>query len=430
MEKFLTELDDEKTLLKIQHECTPDPPRKSRLDSNTVWDALEKHFSLYGDGTKNELKRDQGCSSDTTCFQMEVIKRRKKFPKNNGEEMLKSVQRIAAAMHLPPYNSLKDWFVPITKAAIKQWGKGHKYTKLFSKYMKSPEGNQLIQRKQANEKVIQRNKKGINVHYEYARKQVLNWGGSNDWRDNFNCVVACIGCRKTALLDSRIKFVKAEQPGHDDRYWVRQVGVLKDRSAENVEEKNAEYIPGKTVEKPITFGFTYAQIQAMIKRIRSNIDVKGLTRAQMGNKYGSNMVKKIKAAFPGQNKQDPRLGVHFLRALYANVAYHFFKDEIGNSLTSFISTVLAHNSNSLNTALSYQTLNIQWALPDNISASTKKTVQDLREIVSILRNDLQVKDKQINDLLERVGKIEKQNIKNSNDLAENDPQNEPIIITT
>ena len=73
MEAFLNDLDDEKTLRQIRAEVRPEPPRKTRLDSDLVWTALEQHFELEGTGNAQELKRQQGCGADASCMQMIVL---------------------------------------------------------------------------------------------------------------------------------------------------------------------------------------------------------------------------------------------------------------------------------------------------------------------------------------------------------------------
>ena len=98
---------------------------------------------------------------------------------------------------------------------------------LFKKYMKSPEENMLIQTAQAKENVIKKNRKQLNVNYSQAIKVVQNWAASDDWRDQFLAVMAAIGCRKTALFDSVITLQEATE---HDKFWIKQIGVLKDRS--------------------------------------------------------------------------------------------------------------------------------------------------------------------------------------------------------
>jgi hypothetical protein len=90
-----------------------------------------------------------------------------------------------------------------------------------------------------------------------------------------------------------------------------------------------------------------------------------------------------------------------LRALYANVSYHFFQDEIGDSLTAFIATVLAHNANSLETALSYQGIRVIWGIPENVEQSTKLTARDNREEIARLREE-------VAKLLRQKGREEKE----------------------
>jgi hypothetical protein len=383
---FLEELSSEETRLKIHREATPPEGRSRRLDSDTLWDALEKHFPLDG-SDRAKLKR-QGCRTDLSCLRKVVIENLDVL----DEEMLKNVQLIAAAAHLPPYNSLKDWFTPVIKAAKSHYRRGdkHPHTQLIAKYMRSPERNHLIQRRDADQGVVQRNRKGLNVNYPQALRTVEGWISSDDWRELFLAVMASCGPRKTAILDRRIIFVEAEQHGHDKRFWVQQVGVLKDPEQTFDEEDDAVavLVSGKTVEKPLAFGLTFAQIDRAIKKVRAAVDTEGLNRKQMGAKYGPELVAMVKEAFPGPAAQNPRLGTHFLRALYGNVAYRFFKDAIGNSLTAFLSDVLAHNPGSLNTAISYQTINIQWGMVEDVDADTKMVATENREAIASLREQV------------------------------------------
>ena len=123
----------------------------------------------------------------------------------------------------------------------------------------------------------------------------------------------------------------------------------------------------------------------MIGNIRVSVDTTGMTRKQMGALHADSLVKRVKAAFLGPAHQDRRLGTHFLRSLYANVCYHFFSEQLGDSLTAFISTVLAHNENSLATALSYQNVNIQFGIKEDVEPSTKKTAVENKESIANLR---------------------------------------------
>ena len=59
MEAFLDDLDNKDTLLRIQEESRPEPPRTRRLDSDAVLDALEEHFDL--DGSSRAKMKEQGC---------------------------------------------------------------------------------------------------------------------------------------------------------------------------------------------------------------------------------------------------------------------------------------------------------------------------------------------------------------------------------
>ena len=108
---FLQSMSEKTTLSKIKNEVMPKKAGGNRQDSDIVWDGLEFYFKdLKGEGTVRELSAKQGCGTDLQCLRMKVIENLNVF----DEEMLKQLQVLAAAMHNPPFNSLKDWFTPIT----------------------------------------------------------------------------------------------------------------------------------------------------------------------------------------------------------------------------------------------------------------------------------------------------------------------------
>ena len=305
---FLQSMSEQTTLKKITTEVLPKKAGGNRQDSDIVWDGLEFYFGLKGEGTVKELSAKQGCGTDLQCLRMKVMQHLNVF----DEEMLAQLQAIVAHMHNPPYNSLKDWFTLIT-AAVRKSKLSVVKKELFKRYMRSPEANMLIQTAQAKENVIKKNRNQLNVNYSHSLQIVQTWGASDDWEDQLLAVMAAIGCRKTALLDSVITFQEAIQ--HDKDFWIKQVGVLKDRSQVTVEtaEGDLEFIAGKEVEKPIAFGFTYTEVKTMISNIRASVDTTGMSRKQMGALHADSLVKRVKKAFPGPANQDKRLGTHFLR---------------------------------------------------------------------------------------------------------------------
>ncbi len=384
LKKLLVELSAKSKLQSIKREIQPSGKGKNRRQSATVWKALGKHFGYE----KGNPEKDQDCSNDSTCFREIVMANLKTL----NDDDLQRVQTIAAAMFsIAPYNTLKQWFPPINKFAAKTV-KNVVQVQRIASYMKIPEQQGQVQINQQNQRVIKKNRQQLVVNYRRSWRIVHKWMESDDWRLKFLAVMASVGMRKTALLDSRIKFAEAEK--HDKRFWIVQLGVLKDKTAvfdDCDNDGDCDYEPGKTVEKPIAYGFTYDEIMAAIKLIRTKTKsmTKGKTRSQIGAiKPVKFMVQAVKDEFRSQAKIFPRLGTHFLRALYANVAYHFFQDEIGDSITAFISTVLAHNANSLQTALSYQGLRIIYGVPENIEQSTKLTSRDNREEIARLRDEI------------------------------------------
>jgi hypothetical protein len=381
--EFLAELSKPKTLIKINNESNPPAGRTRRLDSDIMWGALEGTFGLDGDGGLAELKAKQECSSDVSCLQLETIKHLKLLL---DEEMLQQLQSIVTACHHPPYSSLAGWFPPVNKEARRQWGDESPKTLMVAKWMRPPAKQKMISQKQSTLNLGRRHKHPLSVVYEATRRIVQRWGvPRGNPLEVFLAVQAAIGPRQTALLDPKIKFVAAQE--HDKRFWIKQRGVLKDKTQE-FDEKTGDLISGKTPEKPIIFGFTFKQIDEMIKYIRKHLPVNGLTRAEMGRKYNRELNKIIKGAFPGAAKHYPRLGTHFTRKLYVNIAYHFFGPEIGSTINDFASIVLGHNTNSIETSLSYTAIQVQYGIPENVSASTKETAIDNRVAIAQMQEEL------------------------------------------
>lgn len=362
MSAFVERLDHPSVLAEIRKESEPVPPRKIRSCSKIITDALLIYFGAAG-------KRD------TITLRNVIISMLAEMT----EPILASLQRIITAMHLPPYNSLKYFFTPIKNAAKKLWKPADPRFLLVKKYMVAPDDAQLIQQAEADRKVFAKNTKGLSVDYAFALPIVQKWIISDIWQERLLGIIATTGARKTAILDHRIKFVEADT--HDKNTWVKQLGVLKDRSAV---ETDTRYIPGKCPEKPLAFGVSFQTVRDAVSFVREHAGGVDLKRKEVGAKYSKKLVKIVKKAFPGQAKISKRLGTHFLRALYANVAYHFFAEVVGCSLTSFIATVLGHDPNSLTTALSYQSLKISFGLPVGIDADPKKNLAEVRLLLNQL----------------------------------------------
>jgi hypothetical protein len=70
--------------------------------------------------------------------------------------------------------------------------------------------------------------------------------------------------------------------------------------------------------------------------------------------------------------------------IYVNVAHHYFEDEINHSLSAFITFALGHASQSMKTALSYQTIKMLWKLPPNIAGDvTQRSINNAMSLTAL-----------------------------------------------
>lgn len=351
-----------------------------RAESDMLWKALGIHFNKSRDGRKSE----QGCESDSKCLRDVLIRDLDAFDRDMMVKMASLVDFIMLSDA-----SANTWFTPVKKYAATLGHMSAAWREEIADILKMSQGRKARLMQNQAAAVYKKNRQGINVNYQAVKTQVRKWIDSDAWEDKLLAVMAAIGPRKTAILDSRIKFTPAVQPGHDKRYWIVQNGVLKDRSSSfKLDDDGATVFDGgKAPEKPIVFGLTYDEIKAAIKYIRAKIapyyaqyskrgpdGIVEVDRAALGASVSRQLVSRLKSAF---NFKDMRIGTHFLRMIYANVAYHFYGEQLGMSLSAFIASVLAHNETSLSTALAYQGVNVQYGLPDNIGKSSKAVLESL-----------------------------------------------------
>jgi hypothetical protein len=389
----------DQNLATIQRESLPQGQGNSRSQSDLLWDLLAPF------GKKRMQFQKSKCSTDMMCLRLIIIETLRSDLYTLGEDDLKAIQMVASATSQQPFNSLMNWYPPINKVAKEVHSNAEDKIALIGKWMKLTSEQKQIQQGVALGKVVTKNTHLIPVDYPTAFRIVTEWAKSDNLNQLHLAVMAATGARKTAILDPRIEFLEVLQPRPNKELWIRQVGVLKDKSqkfkkeqgGEDDIENDGELVEGRIVEKPLAFGLTLSFVTKAIARIRNGHSVGGMNRQAMGNKYGPALVAEVKSKFTTIAKYNKRLGTHFLRALYANVSYQFFKDALSMSLTAFISTVLAHNSNSLSTALSYQSILIRWNLPDDLSADTKLQGVDNRMAIAHLTKRFNEREKTDDD---------------------------------
>lgn len=338
-------------LEQINKETTP--VVKNRQSSSTIINTCKEFME--------ETKFYELCKSDLNLLNYLTITHLHILT----EEELANLQKIYVACHNYPYTSLKDVLCKITTSSQFKELKTNNQV-LVRKYMRAPNDIQVIYEQKHKENVENRNEKQIRWDYLEVLKVVNQWGMSNDVFDNWLCVLACVGCRKTSVVCPSIQFVKAIN--HCPYTWIRQVGVLKSRDT-------------KMVEKPLAFGYTFAEISNLIQRVRKFTTFTNLK--ETSNKYQSNLVKRLRASCP--NLED-KGGVHLLRSVYANTCYKMLDSKkCDTSLTNFIKKTLCHEN--LETSLAYQNIHIE--MPVENSFDVQKELLENKKSLSFLRNELQ-----------------------------------------
>jgi hypothetical protein len=264
--------------------------------------------------------------------------------------------------------------------------------------MQVPKPESLLRDCAARAGVVKRNRARLDVNYADTLILVSKWSRSDDWRDRLLSVICACGARKTEVLDKRIKFQEALEdtlaraPGTQ---WLLQIGVIKDRSqvftpSEDGDDDHAGVVmmTGKIVTKPVEFGLTCQEVLDAIELVRSCTDTQGLTRMQIGHKYGADLVAKVKAEFPVASSKNARLGTHFLRAIYVNAAFHHRDRRMGGcSLTGFIYDMLCHDR--IEHSVSYQTVHIDWGMNVPVTADLEGTVDaEEEEAITTLRRQV------------------------------------------
>jgi hypothetical protein len=136
---------------------------------------------------------------------------------------------------------------------------------------------------------------------------------------------------------------------------IRIVGVAKDKGEKETREK-------KIVVKPV-IRLTPARIVDMVSCVRSYLEAfKDLSLRQLSNRFIPKINKRIKELFPETFTHDGKAATsHFLRAIYGNLSWKIFTrdGETGVGLQYWLSRVLGHKADSIETAQSYSTIQIR-----------------------------------------------------------------------
>lgn len=383
---------------RYQHTTLPKAvPR--RLQSATLWMLLAKHLG------KARTDKKKGCRSDLSCLKKVVIQAINLGAFALNKEILQGLRSVVANASLPPYNSAAQWFPDVNTAARRTYGNDHKQRRLIFRSMTLPRELKMIADEQAAARLYRKNKFAAQVDYQQALSIVTAWSKSDDMDELHLAIIAAVGTRKTGVIDPTVAYEPATEENvvkADPRFFVIQRGSLKDRvqlrARERAELEGEDVLDagglaalaGKRTLKPIMWGLDYAWLTKAVKKVRrAKPALPGMTRGQLGSRYGGNMSQIVRAAFPRAASANPRIGSHFMRALYANVAYHFYGEHFGQSLISFLAEVLGHDTNNLSTAIAYSSIKINFGISEDIEQDTKKLARQNAHLVSKLSADLQ-----------------------------------------
>jgi len=212
------------------------------------------------------------------------------------------------------------------------------------------------------------------------------------------------------------KFIDTFQNETGMEHVIVQKGVLKSKEEainKYLDAGDDRWIMQRAYSKPCLV-LTAKEIVKGVRRFRSYFDLKKSTfrgRRIESNNFGSNQIRPIMSKYFSQsmakaNANGWNFGTHHGRRCYAVAAWGIYGDQV-QMVTSkyidrsrFMSKILFHDPNSLNTYLSYNTVVVQFKMSEEVFKSIpKERERDLYALIQNMQN-------QIDDL--------KKNIQNKN----------------
>jgi len=382
---------------KISHECYPEP------------DSKKKTSAFIMENLKHEFP-ELNCAgrAEEPCIR-ELIQ--EKSTAKTAKQIIDEIGKLYPILYRKP-NTLKQW---LSEAKTTLDKKFHKHPLLLAyakeKLHVDPVMKVQIQ-KSAQERVVKTNTQSITFDATQVYEVIKKLKTAQNWEDRAVAVSLAVGCRQIELFKIS-KFEKID----DQSDWIKVIGVAKDREAkqrkkfakekkakkadqtkeseeeseesesekdseedaeipepkrkkkklrekEEKEEEEKEVDPHpRTIKKPLLI-MTSDELQASVEMIRKQSQEHyGVVWANTPNKDVTKRTNyKLNTAIRVAFGRDDITFHRTTRALYARITYDTFNTDPRMQLTAWISTVLGHQVNSIETGLSYQAVNVKYDL--------------------------------------------------------------------
>ena len=428
------------------------------------------------------------CSSDTNCL-LEYTNRNIKFLQlnygQNRDDLTEWVQQLGKlaqiiyTMYSSNTDTLRGAFVNFT-GLFKTFYYNDHYDEVDKNMIKGPhiwamkevfhaekavvKAHQDIRAQRQNERLRDK----YHEDYDETILKVLKWDKvGNDSKLKKDSILlllssmACMGCRKTAILDPNVEFYtykeyqeKLKRDGLYQRQmrlgvWkdattpdkefsfliddknayeklfgsfanvIVQVGVLKDANQSMnkylTDKNDKRLMPNKVVIKP-TIILDAQTVVDNIKKFRSIHDITKenfVSRKKSGAKVSTRnikpfMIEYFPAAYALSESHRWEFGCHYLRKFYANSSYLVYKDQMKALTGKYIdrsiwaSCVLAH-SGSLQTSLSYMNLDVSFGFnPEVFAIPDKELLRNMFNMITELKRENEAFKKEIKDQVRTI----------------------------
>jgi telomere resolvase len=191
------------------------------------------------------------------------------------------------------------------------------------------------------------------VNFDDAWDLATEFVLSDDWMEQWCGVILSTGARMAEVGSVKIGFVECLTPRPSRDHWITQLAKLKsDETA-------------VSITKPIMGFLTSSDIIHAVMNIRYHIaeqfdknehDIR--SPAQINAAFSKKMSDIASRMFPENravsDTHRTRFGTHFLRAVYANLAWELMKDHVTCNQTRLIADYLGHSELDVTTAQHYQ----------------------------------------------------------------------------
>jgi hypothetical protein len=197
-------------------------------------------------------------------------------------------------------------------------------------------GSKYLKQKYKND-VAERASDRIQISVDKYKNILDKIKNNSDVLDKIIAVEMATGARSIEVID-----VSDFKPSNKKNYIV-QSKLAKKRGDAKI----------NSVDKPVLY-ITPEHVEKLIKDIREDTKDyrEGKTSTQITNNYNNRLNTRIRVLFG----DDQDITNHKLRAIYGNVSYELYANKTKQTLNSWLSNTLGHNSDDLNTANSYSVI--------------------------------------------------------------------------